>query len=66
MILKFQALELGGHGGEHKEGEHGGGHKKENHGYLWKCCVIVVGLYFFFITENLMKMYIRFAEWKVI
>eukprot|EP00794_Sanderia_malayensis_P016746 gene16746-18440_t len=32
--------------------------------YLWKCSVIVVGVYFFFITENLMKIYIRFAEWK--
>ena len=33
--------------------------------YVWKCSMIVGGVYFFFITENLMKMYIRFAEWKV-
>ena len=36
-----------------------------DHGYLWKCSTVVGGIYFFFITENLMKIYIRFSEWKV-
>ena len=36
-----------------------------DHSYLWKGCTIVGGIYFFFITENLMKIYIRFSEWKV-
>jgi len=36
----------------------------EDHSYLWKCSTVVGGVYFFFITENIMKIYIRFSEWK--
>jgi len=32
--------------------------------YLWKCSTVVGGIYFFFITENLLKIYVRFSEWK--
>ncbi|XP_065051104.1 metal cation symporter ZIP8-like [Rhopilema esculentum] len=32
--------------------------------YFWKCSTIVGGIYFFFVTENIMKIYIRFAEWR--
>ena len=33
--------------------------------YFWKCSTIVGGIYFFFVTENIMKIYIRFSEWRV-
>eukprot|EP00112_Aurelia_sp_Birch-Aquarium-sp1_P001984 Seg1218.7 transcript_id=Seg1218.7/GoldUCD/mRNA.D3Y31 product="Zinc transporter ZIP14" protein_id=Seg1218.7/GoldUCD/D3Y31 len=49
---------------EHSDHASSGGNETENRAHLWKSCVIVGGIYFFFITENLMKIYIRFSEWK--
>jgi hypothetical protein len=36
--------------------------KNGDFSYLYKCCVIVGGIYFFFCLEYLMKMYVRFKD----
>ncbi|CAB4010614.1 zinc transporter ZIP14-like [Paramuricea clavata] len=34
----------------------------DDHSYLWKCCMVFLGLYIFFVLECTMKLYIRFKE----